>query len=593
MQTLLISLLHSPMPATVDSMCVAGLLELLRTKGLWLASARYGYLFGGLRESGNLAARAPHLWSRERLLAVGALFEATWARVVERAKIKAEAGAPSSSPPKRRMSSPGRLSKRPSCSTKPSVPGDGSGGGVGGGGASSGDIELGEAAMGGAAGGSRQLTMASLRNDMVDAMTEPLCNLLLHSEGSPGFAVASDDGIATAASVMLLIEVSVDAFIGNDLYCATRQLLGGAKGSFGLVTSHSLDATDELVVAARGQTMSVACYPQMGVVLFGSEAAATKVGMGEAINANLFSEEDLAQLASGPAQDSKGSNRSTTSPNDSLHRATSFASNSFRRRPQPGRTSRDSLRPPSGRPSTDSESNSSFTSIAHSREKGAHLSQQRSQQQSVHSFGKILTLTGDTLNAILQLNCEFSGAAYAIYWKRRGGDADSEDVFVVAADFITPAQAASLAARGVSGSMAAASRQAQMKTSGSGEVASCFRTGQPRFIKDAKDIQVGRLRTAFSSPLLLAPPAFRQARWLLTSRQPTSRLPRLPRLPCAVFVLPCGSRRLLWHRLSRHGSSPHAPQKGDFATCAQALYTAPRPHYDVSAAALDTLLLAS
>ena len=28
--------------------CIAGLLDLLRTKGLWLASARYGYLYGAL-----------------------------------------------------------------------------------------------------------------------------------------------------------------------------------------------------------------------------------------------------------------------------------------------------------------------------------------------------------------------------------------------------------------------------------------------------------------------------------------------------------------------------------------------------------------
>ena len=42
-------------PASVDSAGVAGLLDLLRAKGLWLASVRYGYLFGGLTDAGNLS----------------------------------------------------------------------------------------------------------------------------------------------------------------------------------------------------------------------------------------------------------------------------------------------------------------------------------------------------------------------------------------------------------------------------------------------------------------------------------------------------------------------------------------------------------
>ena len=85
-------------------------------------------------------------------------------------------------------------------------------------------------------------------------------------------------------------------------------------GSFGLVLSTSLEADSELIVAARGQvptpnpkclspnpnpspnpsptptptptpapspgqTMSIAFYPESGLVLFGSEAAATKAAM--------------------------------------------------------------------------------------------------------------------------------------------------------------------------------------------------------------------------------------------------------------------------------------------------------------------------
>ena len=73
------------------------------------------------------------------------------------------------------------------------------------------------------------------------------------------------------------------------------ELMRHAKGSFGLVISHSLDATSGLVVAARGQTMSIAVYPQLGMVLFGSEAAATKAAMGMSAEARRA---DAAELDS-------------------------------------------------------------------------------------------------------------------------------------------------------------------------------------------------------------------------------------------------------------------------------------------------------
>ena len=49
--TILERLLHSPRPASVDSMGVAGLLDLLRTKGMWFQSVRYAYVLGGLRHA--------------------------------------------------------------------------------------------------------------------------------------------------------------------------------------------------------------------------------------------------------------------------------------------------------------------------------------------------------------------------------------------------------------------------------------------------------------------------------------------------------------------------------------------------------------
>ena len=76
----------------------------------------------------------------------------------------------------------------------------------------------------------------------------------LHVEG--GDEVGGDGGVAAATNA--LVDVATNAFFHNDLLRAGLELMRGAEGSFGLVLSHSLDATSDLVVAARGQTMSVA-----------------------------------------------------------------------------------------------------------------------------------------------------------------------------------------------------------------------------------------------------------------------------------------------------------------------------------------------
>ncbi|KAJ1475503.1 hypothetical protein T484DRAFT_1909577 [Baffinella frigidus] len=52
-----------------------------------------------------------------------------------------------------------------------------------------------------------------------------------------------------------------------DLLASTRLLLAGSKGSFGLCINSSLDASRQVVVAARGQTLSVAFYPRSGILL--------------------------------------------------------------------------------------------------------------------------------------------------------------------------------------------------------------------------------------------------------------------------------------------------------------------------------------
>jgi hypothetical protein len=71
----------------------------------------------------------------------------------------------------------------------------------------------------------------------------------------------------------------VDAFYDNDLFFAIKTFMDHAKGSFGLSVTSTLDSAKQMCLASRGQTMSVAFYPDKGLVCYGSEAAATKAGM--------------------------------------------------------------------------------------------------------------------------------------------------------------------------------------------------------------------------------------------------------------------------------------------------------------------------
>ena len=81
------------------------------------------------------------------------------------------------------------------------------------------------------------------------------------------------------AEVATLVKETIDAFFDNDLLQSTRLFLENAKGSFGLMVSSTIDAHRQVCFAARGQTMSVAFYPRKGLVCYGSEQAAVKAGL--------------------------------------------------------------------------------------------------------------------------------------------------------------------------------------------------------------------------------------------------------------------------------------------------------------------------
>lgn len=72
---------------------------------------------------------------------------------------------------------------------------------------------------------------------------------------------------------------TIDAFFDNDLLHSTRLFLQDAKGSFGLMVSSSVDSHRQVCFAARGQTSSIAFYPRKGLICYGSEQAAVKAGL--------------------------------------------------------------------------------------------------------------------------------------------------------------------------------------------------------------------------------------------------------------------------------------------------------------------------
>jgi len=75
-------------------------------------------------------------------------------------------------------------------------------------------------------------------------------------------------------------KTTIAGFFDNDLLNTVKIFLAHAKGSFGLCVTSSLDSHRQICLAARGQTISVAFHPQTHLILYGSEQAAVKAGLG-------------------------------------------------------------------------------------------------------------------------------------------------------------------------------------------------------------------------------------------------------------------------------------------------------------------------
>lgn len=95
-------------------------------------------------------------------------------------------------------------------------------------------------------------------------------------------------------SLRSFCKLTIDAFFDNDLFMTTKLFMKNAKGSFGISVSSNLDSHRQICLAARGQTVSIAFYPDKDLICYGSEQAAVKAGMctvfeGESENEKLQS----------------------------------------------------------------------------------------------------------------------------------------------------------------------------------------------------------------------------------------------------------------------------------------------------------------
>ena len=74
-----------------------------------------------------------------------------------------------------------------------------------------------------------------------------------------------------------LVRTAIDAFFHNDLMTSVQKFMAAAKGSFGLCVTSSLDVHKHIVFASRGQTKSIAFYPEEGMNIVPVEYSVTLV----------------------------------------------------------------------------------------------------------------------------------------------------------------------------------------------------------------------------------------------------------------------------------------------------------------------------
>ncbi len=218
-QKWLVKTLHVPMPATVDSAAIAGMMDLLRCQGSFALSARYALCLALHASSGPMDSDTdyPGLAFYEE---IGMQFEKALMAYVEKNRITTLE-----------------------------------------------DIS----------------TSSDKRHCLISEISDSLRSQIFSTSKNAGASswvtllshfVSFD---VEEADLEKFVSATINAFFDNDLLHSLRIFLENAKGSFGLCVSTTMDAHRQVCFAAKGQTCSVAFYPRKGVICYGSEQAAVKV----------------------------------------------------------------------------------------------------------------------------------------------------------------------------------------------------------------------------------------------------------------------------------------------------------------------------
>ena len=224
------------MPSTGDSCAIAGMVDLMRTKGSFGLSVRYALALGmpGRTMKANSTLGLPNSFAVYQN--IGAVFEDALQRHLQ--KYTASNMTP--------------VQVLAATSNDPHLRDD------------------------------LAKTVGPLLRNKYKELIQPLVPFHLSAprpDHDDDFDEESGNKDAKDKSLACFAKTTIDAFFDNDLFQTTKVFLSNAHGSFGLCITSTLDAANQMCLAARGQTMSVGFYPKAGLVLYGSEQAAVKAAL--------------------------------------------------------------------------------------------------------------------------------------------------------------------------------------------------------------------------------------------------------------------------------------------------------------------------
>jgi hypothetical protein len=239
-QSFLVKTLRVPMPATVDSAAIAGMIDLLRVQGSFALSARYAICFMMDGGSMNVNPMDPSIeyMTISQYEEIGKAFERALKELVNERNIKSLEEFNPSAEVLQEIS--------PDQSIRSSQ------------------------------------VKSDLRKELMDRVKVGLLDLAQSKLGAKSAVRELIKFVSLdieAGDLNKFVRATVNAFFDNDLLHSMRIFLENAKGSFGLCVTTSMDAHRQAVFAAKGQTCSVAFYPRKGVICYGSEQAAVKVNL--------------------------------------------------------------------------------------------------------------------------------------------------------------------------------------------------------------------------------------------------------------------------------------------------------------------------